>query len=120
MKRLCDKVNIVPVIAKADTLTADECQLFKKQIMTEIAQHDIKIYLFPDMSEDEDEHKLNKNLKDRVPFAVVGSNTVIELEDGRKVRGRRYPWGVAEVESLMHCDFLALRNMIVQIHLQVR
>jgi septin 7 len=34
-------------------------------------------------------------LKDRVPFAVVGSNTVIEI-DGKKIRGRKYPWGVAE------------------------
>lgn len=32
MQRLCDKVNIVPVIAKADTMTTDECQLFKKQV----------------------------------------------------------------------------------------
>lgn len=117
MKRLCDKVNIIPVIAKADTLTADECNLFKKQILNEIAQHKIKIYEFPDTSEEDEEHKLNKSLKDRVPFAVVGSNTVIEV-DGKKVRGRRYPWGIAEVENLEHCDFIALRNMVIRTHLQ--
>lgn len=33
--------------------------------------------------------------QDRVPFAVVGSNTVVE-SSGRKVRGRVYPWGVVE------------------------
>jgi len=32
MKRLHNKVNIVPVIAKADTLTHDECTKFKKQV----------------------------------------------------------------------------------------
>lgn len=117
MKRLCDKVNIIPVIAKADTLTADECGLFKKQILNEIAQHKIKIYEFPDTSEEDEEHKLNKSLKDRVPFAVVGSNTVIEVE-GKKVRGRKYPWGIAEVENLEHCDFIALRNMVIRTHLQ--
>ncbi|XP_018565345.1 septin-7 [Anoplophora glabripennis] len=117
MKRLCDKVNIIPVIAKADTLTADECALFKKQILNEIAQHKIKIYEFPDTSEEDEEHKLNKSLKDRVPFAVVGSNTVIEVE-GKKVRGRKYPWGIAEVENLEHCDFIALRNMVIRTHLQ--
>lgn len=26
------QVNIVPIIAKADSLTADECQSFKKQV----------------------------------------------------------------------------------------
>lgn len=117
MKRLCDKVNIIPVIAKADTLTSDECALFKKQILNEIAQHKIKIYEFPDTMEEDEEHKVNKSLKDRVPFAVVGSNAVIEV-DGKKVRGRKYPWGIAEVENLEHCDFIAMRNMIIRTHLQ--
>nr|CAD7395236.1 unnamed protein product [Timema cristinae] len=113
MQRLHDKVNIIPAIAKADTMTPDERQ---KKILNEISQHKIKIYEFPD-TEDDEESKLNKILKDRVPFAVVGSNTVIEV-DGKKVRGRKYPWGVAEVENLEHCDFIALRNMLIRTHLQ--
>ena len=64
------------------------------QVLNEISQHKIKIYEFPE-TEDEEETKLHKVLRDRVPFAVVGSNTVIEVE-GKKIRGRRYPWGVAE------------------------
>lgn len=32
MQRLCDKVNIIPIIAKADTMTPEEIQLFKKQV----------------------------------------------------------------------------------------
>lgn len=32
MQRLHDKVNIIPVIAKADTMTPDECAHFKKQV----------------------------------------------------------------------------------------
>lgn len=32
MQRLCDKVNIIPIIAKADTMTPEEVQLFKKQV----------------------------------------------------------------------------------------
>ena len=34
-------------------------------------------------------------LQDRIPFAVVGSNTVLEV-NGKRVRARVYPWGVAE------------------------
>ncbi|XP_069674008.1 septin-7 isoform X4 [Periplaneta americana] len=116
MQRLHDKVNIIPVVAKSDTMTPDECSHFKKQILNEISQHKIKIYEFPD-TEDEEETKLHKVLRDRVPFAVVGSNTVIEV-DGKKIRGRKYPWGVAEVENLEHCDFIALRNMLIRTHLQ--
>ncbi|XP_044735810.1 septin-7 isoform X2 [Chrysoperla carnea] len=118
MQRLCDKVNIVPVIAKADTMTTDECQLFKKQILNEISQHKIKIYDFPEVLDDqEEEGKMNRLLRSKVPFAVVGSNAVIEV-DGKKLRGRKYPWGIAEVENLEHCDFIALRNMVIRTHLQ--
>lgn len=99
MQRLCDKVNIIPVIAKADTMTPEEVQLFKKQILNEIAQHKIKIYDFPEPLDDEEEAKVSRQLRCRVPFAIVGANSVVEI-DGRKVRGRRYPWGVAEGKRL--------------------
>ena len=36
MKRLHDKVNVIPLIAKADTLTPEECQLFKKQVFVSL------------------------------------------------------------------------------------
>lgn len=32
MKRLHDKVNLIPLIAKADTMTPEECIHFKKQV----------------------------------------------------------------------------------------
>lgn len=116
MKRLHDKVNIIPLISKADSLTPDECREFKKTILNEIAQHKIKIYEFPECDDDE-ENKIQKKLRDRVPFAVVGSNRVIEA-GGKKVRGRQYPWGLVEVENLEHNDFIALRNMIIRTHMQ--
>ncbi|XP_060112864.1 septin-7-like [Heteronotia binoei] len=116
MKRLHEKVNIVPLIAKADTLTPEECQWFKKQIMKEILEHKIKIYEFPETG-DEDENKLVKKIKDRLPLAVVGSNTIVEV-GGRRVRGRRYPWGVAEVENDEYSDFTVLRNMLIRTHMQ--
>lgn len=37
MKRLHDKVNVIPLIAKADTLTPEECQLFKKQVRLSVS-----------------------------------------------------------------------------------
>uniref|UniRef100_A0A2A4JLY5 Septin-type G domain-containing protein n=1 Tax=Heliothis virescens TaxID=7102 RepID=A0A2A4JLY5_HELVI len=118
MQRLGDKVNIIPVIAKADTMTPEECKDFKEQIMKEISQHKIKIYDFPESTGEEGEvAEAARSLRTRVPFAVVGANTVIET-DGKRVRGRKYPWGIAEVENLEHCDFLALRNMVIRTHLQ--
>ena len=55
-------------------------------------------------------------MKERVPFAVVGSNMIIEV-DGKKARGRKYPWGIVDIENLQHCDFVPLRNMLIRTHL---
>ncbi|XP_014848124.1 PREDICTED: septin-7-like isoform X3 [Poecilia mexicana] len=116
MKRLHEKVNVIPLIAKADTMTPEECQQFKKQIMKEIHEHKIKIYDFPE-TDNEEEMKMIRKIKDRLPLAVVGSNTIIEV-NGKRVRGRQYPWGVAEVENGDHCDFTILRNMLIRTHMQ--
>ncbi|XP_075681019.1 septin-7-like isoform X1 [Dermatophagoides pteronyssinus] len=112
MLHLHDKVNIIPVIAKADAFTPEELSAFKKNIMNEINVNKIKIYDFPE-PEDEEESKLLKSFKSRVPFAVVGSNYVLEVAGERK-RGRKYPWGLVEIESLEHCDFHALRNLLIR------
>jgi septin 7 len=82
--------------------------IFNLQILNEISQHKIKIYEFPD-TEDEEETKLHKVLRDRVPFAVVGSNTVIEV-DGKKIRGRKYPWGIAEGVNMI--PYLSMYHML--------
>ncbi|XP_039509996.1 septin-5-like isoform X1 [Pimephales promelas] len=119
MKALHEKVNIVPVLAKADTLTPLEVKKKKIKIREEIEQYGIKIYQFPDCDSDEDEDfkQQDQELKDSIPFAVIGSNTVVEAK-GKRVRGRLYPWGIVEVENPAHCDFVKLRNMLVRTHMQ--
>ena len=117
MKQLHDKVNIIPVLAKADTMTPEECSAFKQTVMDQIQAAKIKIYEFPEVSDgDQNEQKENRRMKERVPFAVVGSNMIID-KDGKKTRGREYPWGVVDIENLDHCDFVPLRNMLIRTHL---
>lgn len=43
MKRLHDKVNIIPLIAKADTLTPEECRDFKKTVSDYARQRAIRL-----------------------------------------------------------------------------
>uniref|UniRef100_A0A8C4GKX8 Septin-type G domain-containing protein n=1 Tax=Dicentrarchus labrax TaxID=13489 RepID=A0A8C4GKX8_DICLA len=119
MKALHEKVNIVPILAKADTLTPSEVKKKKIKIREEIEQYGIKIYQFPDCDSDEDEDfkQQDTELKESIPFAVIGSNTVVEAK-GKRVRGRLYPWGIVEVENSAHCDFVKLRNMLVRTHMQ--
>lgn len=118
MKKLHAKVNIVPVIAKADCLTKKEIQRLKSRILQEIEENGIKIYPLPDVDSDEDEDYKEqvRQLKEAVPFAVCGATTLLEVK-GRKVRGRLYPWGVVEVENPEHCDFIKLRTMLIT-HMQ--
>uniref|UniRef100_A0A8C5EF20 Septin-2A n=1 Tax=Gouania willdenowi TaxID=441366 RepID=A0A8C5EF20_GOUWI len=118
MKAIHSKVNIVPVIAKADTLTLKERDRLKRRILDEIAEHGIRIYQLPDADSDEDEEfkEQTRVLKASIPFAVIGSNQLIEVK-GKKIRGRLYPWGVVEVENPEHNDFLKLRTMLVT-HMQ--
>ena len=79
----------------SDTMTPEEIGPFKRQIMKQIIQAEIRIYEFP-----EDELMGNG-----VPFAVVGSNCLIENADGRKIRGRRYPWGIVDVSQFYFLSY---------------
>ena len=69
-------------------MVPEELTMFKKQIMSQIKSSNIKIYEFP--------NETDTNAK--LPFAVVGSNCVLDI-NGEKIRGRRYPWGVVNVSS---------------------
>ncbi|XP_061905146.1 septin 4a isoform X1 [Entelurus aequoreus] len=119
MRALHDKVNIIPVLAKADSLTPAEVCRKKMKVREEMRRFGIDIYQFAecDSDEDEDFKRQDQLLKDSVPFAVIGSNVLVESK-GRRVKGRAYPWGVVEVESPAHSDFLLLRDMLVRTHMQ--
>ncbi|NWR46137.1 SEP10 protein, partial [Regulus satrapa] len=47
MRNLDSKVNIIPVIGKADSISKTELQEFKKRIMSDLASNGIQIYQFP-------------------------------------------------------------------------
>jgi len=114
MRRIHDKVNIIPVIGKADSCTQREISLFKKKILLQLEKYEIQIYDFP-ASELEPEHHW---MRGRLPFAVVGSNTIVTDDEGNMCRGREYPWGNVNIEDKDHCDFLPLRNLVLAHHMQ--
>ncbi|KAL7629491.1 Cell division control protein 3 [Parahypoxylon ruwenzoriense] len=119
MRRLHTKVNLIPVIAKSDTLTDEEIAGFKSRILADIKYHGIQIFEGPRYElDDEETIAENNEIMSKVPFAVVGANNEITNADGRKVRGRRYPWGVIEVDNEEHCDFVKLRQMLIRTHME--
>ncbi|CAN6658002.1 cell division control protein 11 [Trichomonascus vanleenenianus] len=119
MLSLSTRVNVIPVLAKADTLTAEEISLNKYAIMESISHFKIPIYYFP-CDEDEDEDILREctNLRKYVPFAIVGSNDFHRDETGNPVRARQYPWGLVKVNDPAHSDFSLLRSVLFGSHLE--
>ncbi|KAK5682225.1 Cell division control protein 11 [Elasticomyces elasticus] len=118
MRRLSPRVNVIPVIGKADSLTPLELAESKKLIMEDIEHYRIPVYNFPYDIEEDDEDTVEENaeLRGLMPFAIVGSEEWVEVE-GRRVRARQYPWGIVEVENPRHSDFLAIRSALLHSHL---
>ncbi|KAI8082968.1 Septin-domain-containing protein [Halteromyces radiatus] len=117
MKRLGSRVNLIPVIAKADTLTPKDLATFKQRIRDVIKAQNIQIYTSPVESEDEQVTSRNQTILDAMPFSIIGSTQDVITPDGRQVKGRAYSWGVAEVENEQHCDFKKLRNLLIRSHM---
>jgi cell division control protein 12 len=116
MKRLGTRVNLIPVVAKADTLTQNDLFVFKQrvcfaftqviyvgtntslvvQVREVIAAQGIRIYQPPIEADDEATADHGRILLDAIPFSIIGSTEDVRTHDGRVVKGREYLWGVAE------------------------
>jgi cell division control protein 11 len=118
MRRLSPRVNVIPVIGKADSLTPQELASSKKLIMEDIDHYQIPIYNFPYDVEEDDEETVQENeeLRGLMPFAIVGSEDIVEVK-GKKIRARVFPWGIVEVDNPRHSDFLAIRSALLHSHL---
>lgn len=121
MKKLDTKVNIIPIIAKADTISKTELQKFKvwsalssqsicmalekclfhifhsflsqEKIVHELSNNGVQIYQFP--TDDENVTEVNAQMNSHVPFAVVGSTDFVRVGN-KMMRSRQYPWGTVQ------------------------
>ncbi|GME98232.1 unnamed protein product [Ambrosiozyma monospora] len=110
MKNFSIRVNLIPVIAKADAFTRDEVNTFKEVVRKTLKEHSISICELIDQDSVAD-------FIPEMPFSIINSAGRFEKEDGKTVRGRKYSWGLAEVENPKHCDFLKLRDFLMGQHL---
>uniref|UniRef100_A0A672S669 Septin-9-like n=1 Tax=Sinocyclocheilus grahami TaxID=75366 RepID=A0A672S669_SINGR len=117
MRRLGKIVSIVPVIAKADTLTLEERLEFKQRIRQDLQANGIRVYPQKEYDEDAEDRILNDKIRENIPFAVVGTDKEHQV-NGNKVLGRKTKWGIIEVENVAHCEFAHLRDLLIRSHLQ--
>ena len=73
LKKLSDVVNVVPVIAKADTLTQNDLYTFKQRIRQVIQAQGIRIYQPPIEMDDEVSAEHARVLSEAMPFSIIGS-----------------------------------------------
>ena len=72
------------------------------------------MYNFPYDVEEDDEETIaeNSELRAMLPFAIVGSEEEI-MVNGEPIRGRRYPWGIVDVDNPQHSDFSRLKTALL-------
>ncbi len=63
------QVNIIPIIAKADTISKSELHKFKIKIMSELVSNGVQIYQFP--TDDETVSEINSSMN--VSFSYKNS-----------------------------------------------
>ena len=86
--------------------------------MSDIETNQISIYK-PETHENDDAQTAadNKEILSKIPFAVVGADTEITVNK-EVIRGRQYPWGIINIENEDHCDFVALRKMLIRTNME--
>lgn len=108
MRNLSTRVNLIPIITKADGFTNEELSAFKQRIRNTLKEENISI------CELIDEKSRIKSLINEMPFSTINSVDVYANDNGDNVRGRKYKWGLSEVENPKHCDFLKLRDFLIE------
>lgn len=124
MSKICSKVNIIPVISKADLLTPKELILNKRLILNDIKRYNINIYNFGDEKIEDvlgicnNESESSSKIVDLLPFALTSSTITKTYPNGDIYHVREYPWGDVKVEDLTHSDFIYLKNILFGSHLE--
>lgn len=117
IKKLLEISNVIPIIAKSDSLTLDERSVLKKSLQQEFTKYNFNLYPYDSDDLFEEERQLNEDIKSLIPFAIVGSNKEIII-NGESFKGRKTKWGVINIEDVSQCEFVFLRDFLTRTHLQ--
>jgi len=93
IKAIHEKVNIVPLLAKADSFTIPELSNFRSEVVSDLNLNNISTF-----SE---------------PLAMIGGEMKSATE-GFDFMERSYPWGTINIQKEEYCDFSKLRNILLR------
>eukprot|EP00041_Stephanoeca_diplocostata_P024641 m.630487 g.630487 ORF g.630487 m.630487 type:complete len:386 (+) comp22567_c1_seq6:388-1545(+) len=107
LQALHQRVNVIPVIAKADSLVAADRDRFKQSVRQQLKKLGISTYMPP---VDSPSHA---SYAAAFPLAVVASRSTVQGPNGVAVRARQYPWGNVDVENPAFSDLSILRDVVL-------
>lgn len=97
LQALQSRVNIIPVIAKADTFVGEELMRIKSNLKKSF--NDSKILLFPnitDVSDDDWVIKEAVDVRSHCPFLTIAAQPD---KSANGARFRQYPWGIVSIDT---------------------
>lgn len=136
LKKLTKRVNVIPVVGKADYLTLAQRNRIKKAIIRDL--YNIPVYCMPEEEEEKKTETLDEfltqfdyNEEDKetqsildylytIPFTFFAYED--EPESGKPVRlgniqlGRDYGWGMIDCLDEKYSDFTKLKDTLLSTH----
>lgn len=127
MQHVNNLVNLIPVIAKADSLTPSELKLNKSLILEDLKNYSISYYKFNEYEHEQDYIddeivEYNKYLNSLVPFLIIGANVYQDAQDEEedliklRILNPKYMKPI-NVENPDINDFTILKNVLLITHL---
>lgn len=108
--------NIIPIFSKGDCHTHDEIVRLKENVMKDSAREGIKWFNCKEALKNypEKEKQMESSIFGRCPpFLVINANDIIIYEDMKTSMGRKYSWGICEIENPNHTDFQLFYNLLI-------
>lgn len=97
------EIPIVPIIAKADTLTDEEISHYRAMLKKTFEKEGIRIYDSFDDDNSLTKNKYNRGRRKGEAFAIIG-------------RDGKYPWGEARSFDPNHSDLKLIRDLLLSDH----
>lgn len=119
-------VNLIPIIAKADSLTPEELKLNKQLILEDLNNYGLNYYKFNEYEYesdyiDDEIVEYNKYLNSLVPFAIIGANEYQESSEDEDMLKLRVLNPIhsrpINIDNTDYNDFAILKNVLLITHL---
>jgi septin family protein len=111
MKKLSPFVNLIPILAKADTMTQEEREKYLQEVRAKLKELPCKPYEFDKAHVSDFVAKLGQ---DAAAMEAEGRPLDYKMPLAIVAKDRVYDWGEAKASNPLHSDLLCLQQMVVR------